>query len=139
MPRAERAPFLTWVGVDTPRRIPYSLAMADTDALVREALYRFVDDVSHLMRLEALETIEAALGTGGAGAARGGKRSPNQLALLSQRILDYVARNPGQRIEQIAQGMGTHTRALALPIKKLCAERKLVRRGQKRATTYSVK
>ena len=110
--------------------------MMNTDALVRDALYRFVDDVSQLMRLEALETIETALGTRG---ARGAKRSPDELAALSKRLLDYIAKRPGQRIEQIAEGMGTSTRELSLPLKKLISERRIGRKGQKRATTYAAK
>jgi hypothetical protein len=110
--------------------------MMNTDALVREALYRFVDDVSQMMRLAALDTIETALGTRG---ARGAKRSPDELAALSQRLFDYVAKHPGQRIEQIAEGLGTSTRELTLPLKKLISEKRIARKGQKRATTYAAR
>lgn len=108
----------------------------NTDALVRDALYRFVDDVSHLMRLAALETIETALGTRG---ARGAKRSPDELTALSKRLRDYIAKHPGRRIEQIAEGMGTSTRELTLPLKKLISEKRIARKGRKRATTYTAK
>jgi hypothetical protein len=110
--------------------------MTDTDALVRDALHRFVDDVSQLMRLEALQTIEEALGTSG---AKGAKRSADQLAELSEKLLSYLKEHPGQRIEQIAEGMATSTRELSLPLKRLAAKKRVVRKGQKRATTYAAK
>ena len=44
--------------------------------------------------------------------------------------------NPGQRIEQIADGMGTSTKELNLPAKKLIAGKQLKTKGQKRATQY---
>jgi hypothetical protein len=110
--------------------------MLPTDAQVRDVLYRFVEDVTQLMRLEALQTIEEALGTRG---AKGTKRSPDELADLSERLLGYLAKNPGRRIEQIAEGMGLGTKELSLPIKRLVATRKIAKKGAKRATTYSAK
>ena len=44
--------------------------------------------------------------------------------------------NPGQRIEQIADGMGTSTKELNLPAKKLIAGKQLKTKGQNRATQY---
>jgi hypothetical protein len=122
--------------VDSTRRVPYSGPMIDTDTQVRDALNRFVDDVSQLMQLAALQTIEEALGTSG---AKGVKRSADELAELSERLLGYLKAHPGQRIEQIAEGMATTTKELSLPLKRLTAKKRVIRKGQKRATTYAAK
>ena len=58
---------------------------------------------------------------------------------MSKRFHGHVQKNPGQRIEQLADGMGISTRELNLPVKKLLAAKKLSTKGQKRATTYFAK
>ncbi|HEY4103062.1 MAG TPA: DNA-binding protein [Polyangiaceae bacterium] len=68
--------------------------------------------------------------------AKGAKRSPEELTALTQSLLAFVKRHPGQRIEQIAGSIGASTKDLALPAKKLIGEKKLSTKGQKRATTY---
>ena len=68
--------------------------------------------------------------------AKGGKRSPEELTQLTQSLVAYVKRHPGQRIEQIGKALGTSTKELALPAKKLIGEKRLATKGQKRATTY---
>lgn len=77
-------------------------------------------------------------GRGRAAASRekGAKRPPDEIERLTGRLLDYVKGNPGQRIEQIADGMGTSTKELNLPAKKLIAGKQLKTKGQKRATQY---
>ncbi|MDF3065595.1 MAG: hypothetical protein K0R38_1196 [Polyangiaceae bacterium] len=67
---------------------------------------------------------------------KGAKRPPDEIERLTSRLLDYVKGNPGQRIEQIADGMGTSTKELNLPAKKLIAGKQLKTKGQKRATQY---
>lgn len=64
------------------------------------------------------------------------KRSESSIAEISSKLLSYVKENPGLRIEQINKGMGTTTRDLALPIRKLIASGDLRSDGQKRSTTY---
>lgn len=103
-----------------------------------------------------METVREALG-GGAAPRRGGrggrgsastapvragrrekgqKRDPGEIERLTGRLLDYVKGNAGQRIEQIAAGMGTVTKELNLPVKKLISQKSLKTKGQKRATQY---
>ena len=67
---------------------------------------------------------------------KGQKRDPGEIERLTGRLLDYVRGNAGQRIEQIAAGMGTVTKELNLPVKKLIAQTSLKTKGQKRATQY---
>ena len=127
---------------------------------IRARVEAFVDELSDLIRDSAMETVQKALTGGteggsrrgrraGAGAgrraaapaasrsrAKGAKRSPDELEELTGQLLTYVKNNPGQRIEQIAQGMGTSTKELNLPAKKLLAKKSLKTKGHKRATQY---
>jgi len=87
----------------------------------------------------ALPTIGAAPSVGRVGRPRGGrgaKRSPADLEALSERFLTFVRTNPGLRIEQINKQLGTTTKDLALPIRKLISEGVIAAKGQKRSTTY---
>jgi outer membrane biosynthesis protein TonB len=68
--------------------------------------------------------------------SKGEKRSPELIAKTTDALLAYVKSHAGQRIEQIAQGLKVTTKDLALPAKKLLAERRLKTKGQKRATQY---
>jgi predicted HTH transcriptional regulator len=116
-----------------------------------------VATIAALARRAAIETLESAFGdraarSGGvtvpdtagkaarrAGRPRGGrgaKRTPADLEALSKRFASFVQVNPGLRIEQINKQLGTTTRDLALPIRKLVAEGVIDARGQRRSTTY---
>jgi hypothetical protein len=68
--------------------------------------------------------------------AKGAKRSQDELENLTTRLLTYIKSNAGQRIEQVAKGMGVSTRELNLPAKKLLANKSIKTKGQKRATQY---
>jgi len=123
---------------------------------IRSRVEAFAEELSALIRDSAMETVREALGgaaprrgaRGGRAAAastapvRGGrrekgqKRDPGEIEHLTGRLLDYIKGNAGQRIEQIAAGMGTVTKELNLPVKKLIAQKSLKTKGQKRATQY---
>ena len=125
---------------------------------IRSRVEAFAEELSALIRDSAMETVREALGGGSAAprrGARGGraaavstapvrggrrekgqKRDPGEIERLTGRLLDYVKSNGGQRIEQIAAGMGTVTKELNLPVKKLIAQKSLKTKGQKRATQY---
>ncbi len=136
--------------------------MANINDTIRAALDAFVEDISNLIQQAALESVEQALagasvipGRRGRGAGRaiavpafaalgasrkkGAKRTAEELEQLIKQLHSYIAKNPGQRIEQIAQGLDISTKELNLPAKKLIAEKKLSTKGQKRATTYFAK
>ena len=68
--------------------------------------------------------------------AKGAKRSPDELEKLTTQLLSYIKGNAGQRIEQIADGMGTSTKELNLPAKKLISTKAIKTKGHKRATQY---
>ena len=67
---------------------------------------------------------------------RGAKRTSADLEALSDRFASFVKANPGLRIEQINKQLGTTTKDLALPIRKLISEGVVNAKGQKRSTTY---
>jgi len=136
--------------------------MANISDTIRAALDSFVNDLSSLIQEAALESVEQALaeastipGRGGRGARaaassssfvslsqsrkKGAKRTPEELEQLIKKLHGYIAKNPGQRIEQIAQGLDISTKELNLPAKKLISDKKLSTKGQKRATTYFAK
>jgi hypothetical protein len=139
----------------------YTLAMANSvEDRIRARVEQFAAELAELIRESAMETVSAALvgarpspGRGGRRAApvavvrgggrgraasreKGAKRPPDEIERLTGRLLDYVKGNPGQRIEQIADGMGTSTKELNLPAKKLISGKQLKTKGQKRATQY---
>ena len=68
--------------------------------------------------------------------AQKGKRTPAELASLWSNVLDYVGAHSGQGVEQIAKGMGTSSKELAGPIKKLISGGRLTTTGTKRSTRY---
>jgi hypothetical protein len=134
--------------------------MANISDAIRAALDSFVEDLSNLIQQAALESVEQALasastipGKRGRGARavmpafvalsqnrkKGAKRTPEELEQLIKKLHGYVAKNPGQRIEQIASGLDISTKELNLPAKKLIGDKKLSTKGQKRATTYFAK
>ena len=68
--------------------------------------------------------------------ASGEKRPPAELAKLVEKLHDFIKGHPGQRMEAIGKALGTPTKDLILPVKKLLAAKKIRVKGQKRATEY---
>jgi hypothetical protein len=66
----------------------------------------------------------------------GEKRTPQQLAQITEQVYGYIKSNPGQGVEQIAKALQTSTKELTLPIRKLLTDKKVGSKGQKRATRY---
>lgn len=69
---------------------------------------------------------------------RSKKRTPGQMQTLSEQFTKFVRSNPGLRIEQINRQLGTTTKDLALPIRKLVAESVIQAQGQRRSTKYFI-
>ena len=122
--------------------------MANLNSDIQRLVDGFVAQVTELARRAAIETLESALGHGGArgGSAglvrigrsrgRGAKRTSNELEKMQDDFLSFVNKNPGMRIEQINKQLGTTTKDLALPIRKLIADGSLKAKGKKRSTVY---
>ena len=133
--------------------------MSDFQTEMNRTVQDFVAQISELARRAALNTLESAFdskggrrGGAGAGAAlialpsngrvgrprggRGAKRTAEDLEALSQQFASFVKSNPGLRIEQINKELGTSTKDLALPIRKLVSTGVISTKGKKRSTTY---
>jgi ribosome-binding protein aMBF1 (putative translation factor) len=127
--------------------------MPNTDTAIREAVESFVEQLRALIQAAALESVRSAL-NGGTTVSRspkqgrhvtttssktrqkGAKRTPAELEALVKKLHSHIAKNPGQRIEQIGDALGVATKDLALPVRKLVSEKKVSSKGQKRATMY---
>lgn len=127
--------------------------MSDFQNEMNRVVQGFVSQITELARRAAVDTLESAFGgrAGGRSAAialsglgrvgrprggRGAKRTAADLDALSEKFASFVKANPGLRIEQINKQLGTTTKDLALPIRKLIGEGAISAKGQKRSTTY---
>jgi predicted HTH transcriptional regulator len=134
--------------------------MSDFQNEMNRTVQGFVAQITELARRAAITTLESAFNgkasrsapaapavaalvapsVARAGRPRGGrgaKRTPADLEALSEKFASFVKANPGLRIEQINKELGTSTKDLALPIRKLIADGIVSAKGQKRSTTYS--
>jgi len=122
---------------------------ADFNQQIRDAIEAFVEELSVLVRAAALQSVTEVFGSSGSGGrrghravggpsrrAKGEKRSPQDLTQLVGRLLSEIKAKPGLRMEQIAKALGSTTKDLALPAKKLIAEKKIKTKGERRATKY---
>jgi hypothetical protein len=124
--------------------------MSDFQNEMNRVVQGFVAQITDLARRAAIDTLESALKGGSSGRGRSGalslgrgrgkgvKRTSDELDGLSDKFLDFVTENPGMRIEQINKKLGTTTKDLQLPIRKLLADGHLKAKGQKRSTTYTI-
>jgi hypothetical protein len=123
--------------------------MSDLTTQMNRVVDEFVAQITELAKSAAIETLRNVLGTqtrrtpattstasAGRVRGRGAKRSPDELDKLAERFQVFVKENPGLRIEQINKQLGTTTKDLALPIRKLLADGSVHAKGQKRSTTY---
>src|SRR2546430_3096563 len=116
--------------------------MTDYPAEMQRLVEDFVQQLTDLYQRAVQSTLGGGgRGRGGArasspGRAKGEKRSSDELDGLADRFHEFVAKNPGLRIEQINKQLGTTTKDLALPIRKLISTGVITTKGKKRSTTY---
>jgi hypothetical protein len=120
--------------------------MSDFQTEMNQLVSGFVAQITELARRAAIDTLESALGKRGGGGVslgraargrgRGAKRTSAELDKLGDDFHAFVAKHPGLRIEQINKQLGTSTKDLALPIRKMIADGSLKTKGEKRSTTY---
>jgi hypothetical protein len=119
---------------------------------IRARVDAFAADLVSLIKASAMDVVQEALGEGAPARGRrrgpgrppraasrrpkGAKRDPKVLEALTEKLVAFIKKNPGQRIEQIGKALSVATKELALPVKKLIAAKKASTKGQKRATTY---
>lgn len=123
--------------------------MTDLQNKVNRTVQGFVAQVVELVRHAALETVQTAFTApdatipiaaggdrGSAASSPGRRRTPDDLDALARRLAMIVRTHPGLRIAELAERLGTSTRDLSVPIRKLVAEGAIEPRGRRRATTY---
>src|SRR6185503_8042487 len=129
--------------------------MSDFQTEMNHVVQGFVAQITELARRAAIGTLESAFagragrtngaqvppaaGKGAPGRPRGGrsaKRTAADLEALSSKVAAFVKTKPGLRIEEINKELGTTTKDLVLPIRKLIANAVLTAKGQKRSTKY---
>jgi len=130
--------------------------MQDLEQQLHRLMHHFVDQITQLAQRAALRTIRETMARAGTAPRRAGrslrtgvrrrpgrpfgsgadKRTAAELDALAQRFTACVQEHPGLRVEQINHALGTSTRDLALPIRKLVASGAIRVEGRKRATTY---
>ena len=118
--------------------------MSDLQSEMNRVVAGFVSQITDLARRAAIDQLEGVFNMGkrgksplGARARRkGSKRTGGELDKLAESFHAFVAKHPGLRIEQINKQLGTTTKDLALPIRKLISDGSLKTKGAKRSTTY---
>jgi hypothetical protein len=133
------------------------MGKTDIETQIQSRIQSFTVELAELIRQAALESVSLALNTPGGAkrsigrgfrtnglaslhfgsvSAKAGKRTSEEIEVLSGRLYDFIKANPGQRTEQIGTALGLTTRELVLPMRKLIRDGQLKTKGQKRATTY---
>lgn len=136
--------------------------MSDFQSQINKLVDDFVSQITTVARQAAMETLTAALGAAGGAASRrrgatsalpvmaapsggranlarrvkGAKRPQNEIEKTKDRVHEFIRSNPGLRIEQINKELGTSTRDLSLPLKKLISDGQIRSEGEKRSTQY---
>ena len=121
--------------------------MIDLENEMNRVVQGFVAQITEIAKRAVMSQLDSAFGKangrrgislriGSTGRGRGVKRSSGELDKLQDKFFSFVKDNPGLRIEQINKQLGTTTKDLALPIRKLISEGMITAKGQKRSTTY---
>lgn len=114
--------------------------MSNSQQRIEQLVSKFSADLAALAAEMASETITGVLGGKALKpSATGIKRDPKSIEVLAGQFTAFVKKHPGLRIEQINKQMGSSTKALALPIRKLIAGGVVKTKGEKRSTLYYVK
>jgi hypothetical protein len=143
------------------------MANPHLDSEIQSRISAFLDELSGLVKRQALEAVHEALGGAAGGGVRRGpgrprkvsmrpgrrpkamakrgvrgkriRRSPEDLAKLQTNVLAQVRSKQGQRLEEIGRALKTDTGVLKRPVAMLLAAKKLKTKGQKRGTMYFVR
>jgi hypothetical protein len=124
--------------------------MANYQTEVQKLVDGFVSALGEIWRRQAIDAMTGGMGGRGGGGGRaaaasismgrgrgrGAKRTSDELDELADGFVEFVTKNPGLRIEQINKQLGTSTKDLALPIRKLLADGVIKAKGKKRSTAY---
>ena len=127
------------------------------DDELRARIDAFIEDISELVRAQAVEAVGKALGgeipvplsrPKGGGKAQSSspkksgkriRRSPEDLEKLADTIMKYVEKHEGCRMEALSAGLGMPAKDVRRPLQILLEEGTLKTKGQKRGTQYFIK
>jgi hypothetical protein len=142
------------------------MATSNLDSEIQSRISAFLDELSQLVKRQALEAVHEALGEAAGPVRRGpgrprkvsitrgrrpkamakrgvrGKRirrSPEDLAKLQTSLLAEVKTKQGQRLGEIGRALKTDTAVLKRHMALLLAAKKLKTTGAKRGTRYFVR
>jgi len=113
------------------RNIDKAMASAD-DNVLRKTLEEARGSLAAYLTMQGV----VPAGNSVARSMGGGRRSSEDVERMGETLLAYVEKNPGQRGEDIAEGMQSDTKKMRLPMKKLIAEGKVRTKGERRAMRY---
>lgn len=128
------------------------MAKVNIESEIRALVDTFVGDLTEMIRVAALESVQQALAGGSVAAPVKGRRkaTPKKAAGTGKRVrrtaadvekvgaalLDHIAKNPGQRLGEIATALGIETKDARRPAFALIDEGKLKTTGQRGGTRY---
>lgn len=127
--RAKANPAIRYT-VAAVRNIDKAMATAD-DAVLRSALEEAHGGLTAYLKLQGVVSAN-----GSAARTSGGRRSSSDVDQIATDLLGYVRKNPGQRGEDVAEAMGTDSKTIRLPMKKLIADGQVRTKGERRGMRY---
>jgi predicted HTH transcriptional regulator len=116
--------------------------MTDPNRQVQNVVDEFVNKLTQIARETAAQVVMGGFGSTksapkrAAAKGRGAKRSSQNLEAMQTKVLGFIKSHPGSRTEEINRKLGTTTKDVALPIRKLIASKAIKAEGQRRATKY---
>jgi len=119
--------------------------MPNLDAELRELTAGFAAELVLAVKRAALEEVARVMKEVEAQApevappAPRSKRTAVRGGTISERILDFVRRHPGERSETVRAGLGISRAHMQSAVKKLVQNGQLTSKGERRATRYFVR
>jgi hypothetical protein len=112
--------------------------MEQLQTQMNQLVRSFTSQIAELARRAALQALQASLEKPERPPATitEAKRSTADIERLARRFVSFVEAHPGLRIEEINKQLGTSTRDLALPVRRLISARAIRTEGIKRARVY---
>lgn len=119
---------------------PWLVSLDRAEAAFRRDVDRFISRVraAHEQAAEEKRRDPIRDTFGDERTGTGAKRRRSEIDSLTGELFSYIEDHPGQRVEQIAQGMGRRTGELQLPLERLRKALRVSVEGRSRAMSYRV-